>query len=403
MFRDDDRVLNTVYPISDEAYRQKPHPALGNLLRVAGVDLDDLWRLVESGDGSSRESYIEAANERLTDFFTQAWNQSSIAVRLKISESNLEVWLKELSETGVVTNIEERSDGLRTFVALATFLASQHLAIPPILLIDEAESHLHLDAQADLVGVLLKQVDATQVFYSTHSPGCLPSDLGTGIRLLRRCAEDRRASEIRHDFWTNEEPGFAPLLYAMGASAAAFSACRRAVLAEGAADMILLPTLIRKAVGVDDLTYQVAPGLANANAFGMRVEEVAAKVVYLTDGDGTGKDYAKQLREAGVRGDHLFSLPDDWAAEDLIDRRHFVEVVNTLLPAGKAVSASDLVTGQPVVKSLDDWGKANRVRIPGHVAIAYGLVNTADKLVLSARAVKVLRELHKKFLHAFEQ
>ena len=47
--------------------------------------------------------------------------------------------------------------------------------------------------------------------------------------------EDSRitlAFGLRHDFWTNEDPGFAPLLYAMGASAAAFSACRRAVLGQ---------------------------------------------------------------------------------------------------------------------------------------------------------------------------
>ncbi len=299
-FRDADRVLSTSHPIIDGETRANPQPALANVLRIANLDLNRLWSFVErGGDSSNRESYIEEANERLEDFFTQAWNQSELTVRLKVTESTLEVLFKEMRRGGPVTNIEERSDGLRTFVALATFLAAQRLDIPPILLIDEAETHLHLDAQADLVGALLKQINATQVFYTTHSPGCLPTDLGTGIRLLRRDPRRQNASEIRSDFWTNQEPGFAPLLYAMGASAAAFSACRHAVLAEGAADMILLPTLIRMATGLSDLTYQIAPGLAAANTYDMRVEEVAAKVVYLTDGDAQGDTYAQLLIDSG--------------------------------------------------------------------------------------------------------
>lgn len=401
LFRDEDRALSTVHEISEEVWRAEPQPALANLLRLAGLDLEELWSFVVSGDESSRETLIDRANENLQEFFTQAWNQSNVSVRLKVSGNRLEVYLKELGRGGSVTNIEERSDGLRTFVALAAFLAAQQLNVPPVLLIDEAETHLHYDAQADLVGVLLKQVNATQVFYTTHSPGCLPGDLGTGIRLLRRDTSRPDASVIRHDFWTNEEPGFAPLLYAMSASAAAFSACRRAVLAEGAADMILLPTLIRMAISKDDLDYQVAPGLANANAFGMRVEEVAARVVYLTDGDEEGRNYHQQLVDADVDAGRIFSLPEGGASEDLIDREVFVEIVNTLLPQGAVVAEVELRDGQTIVKSLEDWGKREKVKVPGHVAIAYGLVNRARDLKLALGAEAQLVALHEKIVRAF--
>lgn len=191
------------------------------------------------------------------------------------------------------------------------------------------------------------------------------------------------------------------MLYAMGASAAAFSVCRLAVLAEGAADMILLPTLIRMATKKDDLDYQVAPGLANAHAFGMKVEEVAARVVYLTDGDGEGKKYRDQLLEADVDADRIFSLPDGWASEDLVDRDVFVEIVNTLLPEGATVTESDLHDGQPIVKSLEDWGKRAKVRVPGHVAIAYGLVNQRQRLKFASGAKRALTQLHAAFSRAF--
>ena len=127
---------------------------------------------------------------------------------------------------------------------LLPLFESQALDVAPVLLIDEADAHLHLNAQADLVSLLMKQNKAAQVLYTTHSPGCLPSDLGTGIRLVER--EDSTSS-IESHFWTNKAPGFGSLLYAMGANAAAFSTCRRAVLAEGPSDMIMLPTLLRLA------------------------------------------------------------------------------------------------------------------------------------------------------------
>lgn len=399
-FTEEHRRLERVHVINDDEARDNLAPALANLLHIAGLDLELLWRHIEHEDGSSVESDIETANLKLRDFFEQAWNQSKVAVRLKLNANRLELWLIELDNAGKVTDIEERSDGLLMFVALAAFVASQRLAVPPILLVDEAETHLHFDAQADLVGVLLKQVDATQIFYSTHSPGCLPTDLGTGIRLVQRGKDDRGISRIHSDFWTNQAPGFAPLLYAMGASAAAFSACRLAVLAEGAADMVLLPTLIRKATGLDDLPYQIAPGLANAHAYGMNVEEVAAKVVYLTDGDDQGATYRSQLKEAEVPGNRIFALPNTMASEDLVSRSFFIRVVNTLLPEGVEITDADLPRGMPIAKALDDWTKT-RGQSLGHVAIAYGIINNRKDITFAPRAEAALRRLHDRFMGAF--
>lgn len=246
----------------------------------------------------------------------------------------------------------------------------------------------------------MKQVQATQVFYTTHSPGCLPADLGTGVRLAQRSKSNPGVSTIHNDFWTNEAPGFAPLLYAMGASAAAFSRCRLAVLAEGAGDMVLLPTLLRKATGLDDLEYQVAPGLSNAHAFDMDVEDVAAKVVYLTDGDGAGAKYREQLKEAGVTASRVFQLPNEMASEDLVARTYFIEIVNTL-PDGVSVSEKDLPKGKPIAKALELWAKRSKVSL-GHVAIAYGLISKPKDVVFAPGAQAALVKLHGKFMAAFD-
>lgn len=403
LFEEEDRALATVHPIHEAAQRANLQPSLRNLLKIAGLDIHRLWRYIESNDDSNQESYIDEANENLEEFYRQAWNQANVAVRLKVDTKRLEVRLKELGRRGAVTNIEERSDGLRTFIALSAFLAAQRLSVPPILLIDEAETHLHYDAQADLVGVLLKNVEATQVFYTTHSPGCLPTDLGTSIRLLSKDKDQRDASTLRADFWTNQEPGFAPLLYAMGASAAAFSVCRRAVLSEGPADMVLLPTLIRLATGKTDLNYQIAPGLSNAHAYDMRVEEVAAKVVYLADGDTGGDQHEDSLLKAGVEKSRVFRLPSGNATEDLIESDQYVEIVNEMLPTGVTVTETDLDDGQPIAKSLQDWGLRCQVKVPGHVAVAYAVLKRGQGIRLTPAAKDALIKLDDRFNAAFDR
>lgn len=401
LFREEDRALETSYHLKPED--RDISPAVARLLDIADIDIDDMWQHIQAGDSTKRETALERGNDRLRTLFDQAWNQSKVTVRFNVNGTLLEVLLKELHGDGHVTNISERSDGLKTFVALVAFLESGGHKVPPVLLIDEAETHLHYDAQADLVSVLLKSVDTTQVFYTTHSPGCLPADLGTGIRVITRDPEYADASVIKNNFWEGEGPGFSPLLFAMGAGAAAFSMCRNAVLAEGASDMVLLPTLIRKATGLDDLDYQVAPGLANAHGSGIRVEEVAAKVVYLTDGDRGGEEHKAALKRVGVEGSRIFSLPKDQAVEDLIIREDYLAVVNKFLDhmgQAKQATTDDVPSGVPIAKAFADWAARNKIRTPGKVEVAYALLRAEVRLTQSGR--RALASLHDRFAAAFQ-
>ena len=402
MFQDSDRLLETSYEISPDQ-RGSVHPAVARLLSLADIDLDTMWAHIQAGDSTKRETLLEHGNDRLRSVFDQAWNQSKVTVRFNVNGTRLEVLIKELHGGGDVTSISERSDGMKTFVALVAFLETGEHKVPPVLLIDEAETHLHYDAQADLVSVLLKSVDTTQVFYTTHSPGCLPSDLGTGIRVVARDADHADASVIKNNFWEGEGPGFSPLLFAMGAGAAAFSMCRNAVLAEGASDMVLLPSLIRRATGLSDLDYQVAPGLANAHGSGIRVEEVAAKVVYLTDGDGGGKDHEAALKAVGVDATRIFPLPSGHAVEDLVVRAEYIATVNGFLERmgqSKRFKASDVPAATPVAKAFTDWAKANKVQIPSKVEVAYALLADPQPQ-LTPGGKKALLGLNVKFMKAF--
>jgi predicted ATP-dependent endonuclease of OLD family len=405
LFSQGDRELHSEYDIADPTIRSSPPGALANLLWIAELDLEHLWREVEDENKGAARTRERRANENLRSRLGPKWSQESIEVQFNVSGTVLEVLVVETSNEGADTPITERSDGLRMFVALVAFLARHGFERPPILLVDEAETHLHYDAQADLVEVLTNDVEASQVFYTTHSPGCLPRDLGTGVRLVAPAKGRRDASELRNDFWTNESPGFTPLLFAMGAGAAAFSAFRKAVLAEGAADMILLPSLFRIATELSDLPYQVAPGLANHHGSGLELEETAARVVYLLDGDGGGDEHRKRLTDLGIEKHRIFQFDENTAPEDYVDPDRYLEVVNALINStGRSaeISVAELDQNVPISKAVSDWCKQHDIRPPGKPVIASVLVGDPERLALANGAKRKLAALHRRMVKTLD-
>lgn len=331
IFTDEDRVLGDEYSLafsqvtSGGQRRQVPHDhvtdppaALQNLLQLGGTNMRELYDLVHAGTPSRVPTREAKINEQLESAISPYWQQRPLAVAIRLEGTTLRVNVKE---EGDYSLFSQRSDGVRTFIALVAFLASHRTDPPPVLLIDEAETHLHYDAQADLVSFL--PAIASKTLYTTHSPGCLPTDLGRGIRLAVPTALN--LSELRNDFWTyrpDGEPttaGYMPLLFAMGAGAAAFSRFRAAVLTEGPADMMLLPAILTAANDLDTLPYQVVPGLSNTPPHRLMETDLAAgRVCYLVDGDAGGAQHRRHLNEAGIPNLRIKSLPNAKATEDLI-------------------------------------------------------------------------------------
>ena len=74
---------------------------------------------------------------------------------------------------------------------------------PPILLIDEAESHLHIDALGRSSPLrFVSQEQATRVIHSTTPRACLPPDLGVVIRSVVPSSTNLQASDMRNSFWS---------------------------------------------------------------------------------------------------------------------------------------------------------------------------------------------------------
>ncbi|GAA2103483.1 hypothetical protein GCM10009841_20640 [Microlunatus panaciterrae] len=76
--------------------------------------------------------------------------------------------------------------------------------------------------------------------------------------------------------WRATNPHCATALRGEHMRRSILSICR-AVLSEGPAGRVLLPTHIRLATAKTDLDHQIAPGLPNAHVYEIQVEEVGGQ------------------------------------------------------------------------------------------------------------------------------
>jgi len=375
LFGEADRTLDSTYDL--QLVGDDPPPALANLADLADLNLPTLREAARQGDYGRLESLLRAANERLEGLFRESWRQAAITLRLRADEAVLRLLVETVP--GQYDSIADRSDGLRWFIALLAYTETHAGAVPPILLVDEAETHLHYDAQADLVRVFARQRAAAKVIYTTHSAGCLPEDLGAAIRVVAPVPDSDR-SVVRNGFW-EEGPGFSPLFLGMGASALAFTSVRRAVIAEGAADLILLPTLLREATKRAVLGFQVAPGLAEVSP--EAVEDlglVAARVAYVVDGDAGGRAVRRKLTGQGVPDDLIVTIQDGdrgLSLEDLLERRTYLAAVNEELRrshGGAHEMPLARLPGRGRPAAVNKWCQARGIDPPSKRAVANRLL-----------------------------
>jgi hypothetical protein len=400
-FKQAARDLHPSYRLSVAA--DDPPEALKNLLRLADLDAEKIVEAIDNERPNLIPPLLDSANARLQSRFREDWVHDEVRPAFQHYSTDLLVNVYDF-DGKQMSPIDERSDGLRWFVAMVAFVNAQDTGrSKPILLV------------ANLVIVMSNQPVAQKVIYTTHSAGCLPPDLGTGIKPVQPSTDEDR-STIYNSFWHHdpEHPGFTALMLAMGASALAFTPARNVVVGEGASECILLPTLLREATGQDTLSYQVAPGLSQASEATLpTLFDAGARVVFLCDADTGDKHRCDWLRDHGA-GDNAIVYDDPKigldvvAIEDLLKAEVYAAAVNSILGTYN-VSAErvdpDEVPATDRSNWLNGWLKRNgidprRVQKPSvcQEAIALAVTEDGDRTPIVASGHKRrLKRLDKAF------
>lgn len=382
-FEEQDRNIPRTYRL-DTSNKSKPSRSLYNLFNIANLNIEQLC--INWNKQSKAATLINKANYNINQIYEDKWSQSDVKPFLSINHNNLRISF--VNTEGDDFELNQRSDGLRQFVALINFLEKER-SENPILLVDEADLRLHYDAQADLMEIFAKQQFASKIIYTTHSVGCLPEDLGTGVKLVSPVEDVEERSTIKKHFWSvDQRPGVVPLLFGMGASQLSFMAVRQSVFVEGATDMLLLPTLFRQATKREHLGFQIVPGIAmtsNAN-FGL-LENHAPRVAFLVDRDRDGEKYIKQLKKSGIEENRIYQLPE-WnqalVLEDYVHKELYLEAVNNQIKQWNNNTENDLMSVENIPDSnrpqaVENWCKdPNRnLKTPEKVSVTYELLDLA--------------------------
>ena len=398
LFDDPSRDLKPSYELGKVA--TDAPAALRNLARIAGLNLEALKKAVETSNISARTELIEKANEKLQSFFSQAWVQSLVVPQFQIDGGWLHLLVRTLDRG--LSGVDERSDGLRWFIALVAFLNFEHQGgSKPVLLVDEAETHLSYDAQASLMEVLEEQHVAGKIVYTTHSAGCLPSDLGTGIRAVQPLHGER--STVHNGFW-KKGLGLSPIYLAMGLTPLAFTTARNELIGEGPCECILLPTLIRQAVGLNRLNYQIAPGGANVDPLqlGDLISE-CGRALFVVDGDQGGEAIRAKLTSAGISRSKIASYRDfagaNFHLEDLVSAESYCDAFNAELERwqqGTSKITSADVNSPGRVAKANAWCSSRNYEAPSKITVCQRLAEHAalGGMIVDPSAKMILTALH---------
>jgi len=333
LFEYSDRDLQVPFSIvnlknNDPAKIRRPSKSLQKILDLAEIDIDQLGAAMRERNAAKRRSIVESGNMKLNSLLQNTWSQSDAKIKIEASDSFVDIIVEHPefdNANSKFVNFNERSDGYKQFTALAVFALLEGNE-NSILLIDEAETHLHYDAQADLIQILTKQFLSKKVIYTTHSAGCLPEDLGNGVRLIEWDREKKDRSRIRNKFWSlGASQGFTPLLLGMGATTFSFFPTRNAVITEGVSEMILLAPLLREACALDNLGFQIVPGLSEASKAQLPLMDRSGKgVAYIVDNDAGGEQLSKVLLKSGIEKERIKKISSGKkirTLEDCIDSK----------------------------------------------------------------------------------
>lgn len=408
-FTETDRELGLPFNIravhhQDAKQRKLPAKPLLNLMQRTGLDLETLINADNANDTALVYGLLEAANARLRDLGEGRWSQSDAQLKFILDKSQLNILVEHgdaFELTFRYNTLSERSAGYKQFIALQVFSVFHELE-GAILLIDEMEQHLHYDAQADLVQMLTRDPKLGKVIYATHSAGCLPEDLGSGVKLVQWKPDDPKQSRVVNRFWgRGRTDGFSPLLFGMGAATLSFFPTRRALIAEGVTETLLLPRLLREAMAVERLDFQVVHGLSNLSPTGIpMVDTATSRVAYLTDPDPGGDAIRTGLIAVGVAEDRVFRLGDSaqlTTIEDVIDETVWLRAVNRVQQelAGEG-EAPDPVESAPHSGRIADLPEPVRNK---KVDLAYAVLDIAfadpSLLLIAKPHVETLRALGK--------
>lgn len=149
-----------------------------HISKITGTTIENLIKLAESDEIVENSEIEEFIENYLNKEFGKHWNSKhtnidifkNIKFSCKITNSSFRISMKESGESNNTNHsvFEERSDGFKRMASI--ILSLDNDIKNKIILIDEAETHIHLDGQIKLYDLFSKISLYQPIVFSTISP-----------------------------------------------------------------------------------------------------------------------------------------------------------------------------------------------------------------------------------------
>lgn len=162
------------------------------LCKVAGLNPDELQKLLGQNDHETRNQLANRASAIVTGEVKRLWKDRALKIRFNLDAHHLDTIISDPTSTyDVEVNLNDRSRGFQWFFAFyITFSADTDggHAENAVLLLDEPGLYLHAKSQSDLLRHLESDF-ANQILYSTHSPFMVPTHALDSVRTVNIAEE----------------------------------------------------------------------------------------------------------------------------------------------------------------------------------------------------------------------
>ena len=280
--------------------------------------------------------------------------------------------------------MEGRSTGLQWFLSfyLVFLVESKDHHQNCILLLDEPGLSLHPLAQQDLTAFFDGLAATNQILYTTHSPFMIDADHLDRARKVY--VGDDGTSKLSPDLGfegsekTRKAAGYT-VWSALGiALAEGFLHGCKPIVVEGASDQHYLTAIklfLTRAGKIAPGREMIFPPAGGAKGVKAVASMVMAKDDKLPraflDGDATGLQTLKQLKESLYANDHdLLLCVNDFLpfkggeVEDLFPAEEVVRAVDLVFRNAEKPFADTSLAAGPILPQVETWAQKNKIQLP---------------------------------------
>lgn len=159
-----------------------------NLMIVAGVDKDSLFKAFQSPTDAARKTFKTIVINKLNNIaeeFNRFYKQETVCFDFEIEGQSFKFYVYT---SDMYMNFSERSNGLKWYFNLFVDVKAKTSKERPILfLLDEPGVYLHVNAQKKLLELFDHLCESeNQIIYTTHSPYMIKGDNIFNVRAVEK-------------------------------------------------------------------------------------------------------------------------------------------------------------------------------------------------------------------------